>query len=321
MKILLVGGSGFVGRHLMRRLLAARIPFCAALHRNEDGLPAGVEVVRGTSLDSKFDWGPALAGCDAVVHLGARVHIMDDRSAHPLDDYRATNVDGTLSLGRQAIAAGIRRFVFLSSIKVNGEATRLGQPFTENDEPKPLDPYAISKLEAESGLRVLADHTDMGVVILRPPLVYGAGVRANFLSLMRWVHRGAPLPLAGIENRRSLIGVDNLVDLIVTGLDHPAAVNQTFLASDGEDLSTPELVPRLAAALGKKAYLLPIPQAWLLSGGKVLGRGAAVARLCASLQADISKTKEVLGWTPPVSVDEGLQRTANWFLNSRLKDR
>ena len=157
----------------------------------------------------------------------------------------------------------------------------------------------------------------MGVVILRPPLVYGPGLRANFLSMMRWLHRGVPLPLGGIDNRRSLIGVDNLVDLIVTGLHHSAAVNQTFLASDGEDLSTPELARRLAAVLGRKAHLLPIPQAWLLFGGKIAGQGAAVARLCASLQVDIGKTRDLLGWAPPVGIDDGLQGTADWFLNSR----
>jgi nucleoside-diphosphate-sugar epimerase len=317
LKVLLIGASGFVGRHLMRHLLAEGIPFRAAVHRSEDGFPAGVEVVRGTRLDSRFDWSPALAGCDAVVHLGARVHIMADKSADPLADYRAINVDGTLSLGRQAISAGIRRFVFLSSIKVNGEATRPGQPFTASDAPMPLDPYGISKLEAENGLRALAGNTAMGVVVLRPPLVYGPGVRANFLSMMCWLHRGVPLPLGGIDNRRSLIGVDNLVDLIATGLNHPAAVNQTFLASDGEDLSTSELARRLAAALEKRAHLLPIPQAWLLFGGRIAGQGGAVTRLCASLQVDIGKTGDVLGWRPPVSVDEGLRRTANWFLNSR----
>ncbi|ABD06261.1 NAD-dependent epimerase/dehydratase [Rhodopseudomonas palustris HaA2] len=291
------------------------VSFRAAVHRNEQGLPPGIDLVRGTRLDRDFDWGPALQGCDAVVHLGARVHVMNDGSADPLAEYRLTNVEGTMNLGRHA-AAHVRRFVFVSSVKVNGEETAPGRSISETDGPAPVDPYGISKLEAEIGLRTLA-WREPGLVILRPPLVYGPGVRANFRTMMRWLHRGVPLPLGSIENRRSLIGVDNLVDVIMTSLVHPAAANQTFLVSDGEDLSTPALLTRLAAALEVRARLLPFPPVLLERLARLAGQGAAISRLQNSLSLEIGKARQLLEWTPPVSVDEGLRRTAAAFLSER----
>jgi nucleoside-diphosphate-sugar epimerase len=313
-KVLLVGGSGFVGQHLIRRFISDGFAFRAAIHRNNDGFPPTVEVIRNTRLDANCDWSAALDGCDSVVHLGARVHIMDDASADALAEYRRTNVEGTLRLGRQASEAGIRRFVFLSSVKVMGESTGPGSAFTESDAPAPLSPYGISKLEAEIGLENLACGSDMDVVILRSPLIYGPGVRANFLSMMRWLYRGVPLPLSSIDNGRSLIGVGNLVDLMVRSLVHPAAANEVFLASDGEDLSTPELLRRLAHALGTKAYLLPFPPTLLASLAKLTRQQDAFSRLRDSLRIDISKTRLRLGWRPPVTVNDGLRQTAAWFL-------
>ena len=219
-------------------------------------------------------------------------------------------MQGTLNLARQAAAAGVRRFVFVSSIKVNGEVTQLGRPFTADDAPAPLDAYGVSKMEAEEGLRAIASQTGMEVVIVRPALVYGPGVKANFAAMMRWLRRGVPLPLGAIHNQRSLVALDNLVDLIVTCLTHPAAANQTFLVSDGEDVSTTELLRRMGQALSRPARLIPVPVSWLKLAAAMVVKPDVAQRLCASLQVDIEKTRRLLGWTPPLSLDEGLRRVA-----------
>jgi nucleoside-diphosphate-sugar epimerase len=268
-------------------------------------------------MTAATDWNAALKGVQVVVHCAARVHVMDDRSLDPLETYRQVNVDGTLNLASQAAQAGVRRFVFVSSIKVNGEVSRPSQPFTADEVPAPLDPYGISKLEAELGLREIEAKTGMEVVIVRSPLVFGPGVKANFASMMRWVAHEIPLPFGAIHNARSMVSLDNLVDLLVTCLEHPAATGQTFLVSDGEDLSTTELLRRTARAMGKKALLLPVPTFFLELSGALLGKRAVVQRLCGSLQVDIKKTKDLLGWSPPVSVDEGLRQTAIHFLKMR----
>ncbi|TFV34842.1 NAD-dependent epimerase/dehydratase family protein [Bradyrhizobium frederickii] len=316
MKTLVVGASGFVGGHLVRRLVADGVPLRAGIHRNRGGLPAGIDVIENVDLEGSFDWRSAIAGCDAVVHLGARVHVMRESSANALDVYRRVNVDGTLCLARQAAAAGVRRFVFLSSVKVCGESTALDAPFVETATPHPQDPYGLSKLEAERGLFELGSASGMQVVVLRPPLIYGPGVRANFLSMMRWLRRGIPLPLGSIENRRSLIGVGNMVDLICACLRHPAAAGEVFMASDGEDLSTSELLKRLAAALDTKARLLPIPAALLEGAAALAGQRALAQRLCLSLCVDSRKVRKMLDWQPPFSVNEELHRTARAFLGS-----
>lgn len=316
--ILLTGASGFVGRAVWA-LLEKRGPLRVVLRDTDAAaFQVGVDVVQGT-LSSEQDWVGALKGVSVVIHCAARVHVMNDESADPLAEFRRVNVDGTLRLARQAAEAGVRRFVFLSSIKVNGEHTLPGQPFMPDQLPAPVDPYGVSKYEAEKGLRELAHRTGMEVVIIRPPLVYGPGVKANFLAMMRWLARGIPLPLGAIGNRRSLVGIDNLVDLIVTCIDHPAAANQVFLVSDGEDLSTTELLVRMGRALGKPARLIPVPQRLLTLGASMLGKADIAQRLCGSLQVDISKTRELLGWRPPVSVDEGLRRTAeHWLANEGI---
>jgi nucleoside-diphosphate-sugar epimerase len=239
---------------------------------------------------------------------------MKDTSTDPLTEFCKVNVAGTANLARQAAKAGVKRFVFLSSIKVNGEFTEAGQPFTADDVPALEDPYGLSKHEAEQLLRQIAAETGMEVVIIRPPLVYGPGVKANFESMMRWLARGVPLPLAAVtNNRRSLVALDNLVDLIVTCLNHSAAANQTFLVSDGEDLSTAQLLKRMGAALGHPARLFYVPPALLKLGATVLNKPGIYQRLCGSLQLDIAKTRQLLGWSPPVSVDEGLRRAAEGF--------
>ncbi len=274
----------------------------------------GAKAVAIGSLSSETDWTAALRNVDQVVHLAARVHVMNDTSSNPLAEFRRVNVGGTAALACQAAVAGVRRFVFLSSIKVNGELTQEGQPFTADDVPAPEDPYGVSKHEAEQLLRQIADETGIEVVIIRPPLVYGPGVKANFESMMRWLARGVPLPLAAVsQNRRSLVSMDNLVDLIVTCLNYPAAADQTFLVSDGEDLSTVQLLKRMGAAMGQPARLFYLPPAFMKLGATVLNKPGIYQRLCGSLQLDIAKTRHLLGWTPPVSVDEGLRSAAGGF--------
>ncbi len=315
--IFVTGGTGFVGSALLNRLLRDGYKTSANVRSSVSNIPGGVQSLLIGGITAATDWNAALKGVQVVVHCAARVHVMDDRSLDPLEAYRQVNVDGTLNLANQAAQAGVRRFVFVSSIKVNGEVSRPSQPFTADQVPAPLDPYGISKLEAELGLREIESKTGMEVVIVRPPLVFGPGVKANFASMMRWVVHEIPLPLGAIHNARSMVSLDNLVDLLVTCLEHPAARGQTFLVSDGEDLSTTELLRRTARAMGKKALLLPVPTFFLELSGALLGKRAVVQRLCGSLQVDIKKTKDLLGWSPPVSVDEGLRQTATHFLKMR----
>jgi len=250
----------------------------------------------------------ALTGMDVVVHTAARVHVMDDSAQDPLTEFRDVNVTGTMNLARQAAAAGVKRFVFISSIKVNGEQTSGSQQFESTDSPALEDPYGVSKWEAEVGLKKLALETGMEVVIIRPPLVYGPGVKGNFASMIKLVEKGLPLPLGAIHNKRSLVALDNLVDLIITCIDHHAAANQTFLVSDGEDLSTTELLRGVAEAIGKPSRLIPVPASLLQFGATLLGKKAVAKRLLGSLQVDISHTQECLNWTPPLTVKQGLQR-------------
>ena len=259
-------------------------------------------------LTATTDWAFAAAGQQVVIHAAARVHVINETASDPLTAFQVVNVDATLNLARQAVSAGVKRFVFISSIKVNGESTEPGHAFTEADTPNLQDAYGQSKHEAEQGLRQLSADTGMEVVIIRPPLVYGPGVKANFASLMRAVQRGWPLPLGTVHNQRSLVALDNLVDFIVTCITHPRAANQTFLVSDGEDLSTPDLIRRMARAVNRPARLLPVPVWALKAGALLLGKGDAVQRLCGNLQVDISKSRTLLGWNPPISVDEGLRR-------------
>jgi nucleoside-diphosphate-sugar epimerase len=310
-RILLTGGTGWVGSALTRTLLARSCDTVLGV-RSEAPLPlAGTRTARLGPLGASLQWPVELRDRQVVVHLAARVHVMNERAANPLQAFREANTVGTLQLARLAAQAGVRRFVFVSSVKVNGESTTAGEPFTANDVPAPQDPYGISKAEAETGLRQIGQETGMEVVIVRPPLVYGPGVKANFASLLRVLGRGVPLPLGlATNNRRSLVALDNLVDLLITCIDHPAAANQTFLVSDGEDLSTTALLRRMGQAMGRPARLLPVPPALLRWGAAAVGKRDVAQRLFGNLQVDITHTRETLGWTPPISVDEGLRRAA-----------
>lgn len=314
--IFVTGASGFVGGALVNRLASAGDCRVFALVRREGvTLPASAVPVR-VGADYLAGESLALEGVDVLVHCAARVHVMSDASSDPLTEYRKVNVEGTLKLAEQAAQAGVRRFIFISSIKVNGEGTQMGAPYTADDVPAPCDPYGVSKMEAEQQLLSLAQRSGMEVVIIRPVLVYGPGVKANFRSMMNWLNKGAVLPLGAIRNQRSLVALDNLVDLIVTCLDHPAAANQTFLASDGDDMSTTDLLRRMGIALGKPARLIPVPAALLQLGATVLGRKAIGQRLCGSLQVDIGKTRQLLGWNPPLTVASALRKTAESFQGS-----
>lgn len=311
--IFVTGASGFVGAALVDRLASEdQFRVVALLRREGVSLPARAIPVR-VSNDYLNEELLSLDGVDVLVHCAARVHIMSDASIDALTEYRKVNVEGTMRLAQQAASAGVKRFVFISSIKVNGEGTRLGAPYTADDVPAPCDPYGISKMEAEQQLRLLAESSGMEVVIVRPVLVYGPGVKANFWAMMNWLNKGVILPLGSIRNQRSLVALDNLIDLIVTCLNHSSAANQTFLVSDGCDMSTTELLTRMGVALGRPARLIPVPTVLLKLVAAMIGRKDIGLRLCGSLQVDIEKTCKVLGWVPPSTVACALRKTAESF--------
>jgi UDP-glucose 4-epimerase len=314
-RVLVTGANGFVGSALCRALADSGHTVRAAL-RNDGPLPAGAsqKAIVG-DIAAAVDWGPLLIGVDAVVHAAARAHVLHD-AADNADLYLAANLHATTRLAEAAARAGIRRFVYLSSIKVNGEETS-GCAFTPADRPNPQDVYGRSKLLAEQSLLAVAARTGMQVAIVRPPLVYGPGVRANFLRLMRWVDAGWPLPLGLVDNRRSLVSIWNLCDLLVRLLGDDVPADRVWFVSDGEDLSTRELIRRLGVAMGRKVSMPPVPVVLLRGVAALTGKGAEVARLCSSLSVDISRTASELGWSAPVRIDECLARTVAWYLSER----
>ena len=315
-RIVVTGGNGFVGSAVLKLIeerghqpvLVSRTPSING-KKFEEHLIAG--------LTAETDWEDFLEGCEAVIHLAARVHIMNDDSTDPLAEFRKVNTEGTLNLARQAAAAGVKRFIYLSSIKVNGEGTEMGTCFSPNDQFIPDDPYGLSKYEAEQGLLALGAETGMEVVIIRPPLVYGPGVKANFASMMKWVKRGVPLPFGAVHNKRSLVALDNLVSFIIHCLDHSKAANEVFLISDGEDVSTTVLLQTVAKAFGKKAFLIPVPVSFMKFAAKLLGKGDVADRLFGSLQVDSSKARDLLGWQPVITMDDALKKTVDAYLNEK----
>jgi nucleoside-diphosphate-sugar epimerase len=315
-RVLVTGANGFIGQAVCHDLLSRGYHVVGAVRGKSDARQATVvESLAMGEIDEHTDWSAALAETDSVVHLAARVHLMRETAADPLAEYRRVNVKLTVNLARHAARCGVRRFVFVSSVKVNGESTPVGQPFTADDVPRPKDPYGLSKLEAEQALLQLAERTGMEVVIIRPVLVYGPGVKANFHEMMRWLLKGIPLPIGALHNQRSLVALVNLADFIATCLHHPAAANQTFLVSDGEDLTVTGLLQRTAAAFRRPARLLPVPMFMLRIAGRMFGMEDVVQRLCETLQVDITKSRRLLGWEPPVSVDVALLQTVQQFRN------
>jgi nucleoside-diphosphate-sugar epimerase len=313
MNVLLTGATGFVGTAVMARFTGEDCHLRAALteERNTRNWPAAVERVNVGPLSECSDFSKALAGIDVVMHLAARVHVMNDTATDALAEFRRVNVAATANLARQAAGAGVQRLVFVSSIKVLGEET--AAPYTDGSVPHPREPYAVSKWEAEQELRRIEAETGLEVVVVRPPLVYGPGVKANFLSMMKLVARGYPLPLASVRNRRSLIHVGNLADALTLCARHPDAAGKTYLVSDGDDVSTPELLRRTARALGVPARLFPFPVVLLRLAAALTGNTAAVARLTGSLAVDSAGIRSDLAWRPPVTMEEGLRLTADWF--------
>lgn len=312
--ILITGANGFVGSALAARLVRDGRQVLAAVRSQRANLPPGVQTIVSGDLQSPGVPFAMPAGVSCVVHAAARVHMIEETSGDPLAEFRRVNVEGTLALARAALISGVSRFVFISSVKVNGEATLPGQPFRADDPPAPQDPYGVSKCEGEQALRELARNSNLEVVVVRPPLVYGPGVRANFRALMRLLRTGLPLPFGAIENRRSLVGIENLVDVLTTCVDAPAAAHRTFLVSDDEDVSTTELLRRLGKALDVKPRLIPVPPRLLTAGAALLGKAERMRRLCESLQVDVSATRQALGWRPRFALDEGLAGTAEHYL-------
>jgi nucleoside-diphosphate-sugar epimerase len=315
MTLLLTGASGFVGQNILKTMQQCGLKV-RPVYRSINSAKGQSHSVLVPDWDSSTCWSQALQGIDVVIHSAARAHIVREVSFDPLTEYRRVNVQGTLNLARQAAQKGSRRFVFLSSIKVNGEETQSGQSFTSDDIPLPLDPYGVSKLEAEYGLREIESKTGMEVVVIRPTLVYGPNVRANFLRILKIVDRGIPLPFGSVKNKRSMVSIDNLVDLVSICISHPMAAGQTFIASDGHDLSTPELICQLALLMGRQAHLISVPPRLLRLLGTLIGRRNDVERLLGTLQVDIGHTRNTLDWTPPVNVQVGLSKTVDWYLSA-----
>ncbi|WP_226377600.1 UDP-glucose 4-epimerase family protein [Citrifermentans bremense] len=312
-RILMTGATGFVGAFLAKRLLLENLRVTAAVLEGEETafLPSGVATVVVPPLSELSVYKAAFQGIDTVIHLAARVHIMQDTAADPLDEFRKVNLHGTVRLARQAAAAGVKRLVFISTVKVHGEET--DHPYCELSPLAPSDPYGISKSEAEAALHRIAAETGLEVVIVRPPLVYGAGVKANFLKLMSIIDHGIPLPFASISNKRSLVYVENLVDAVAFSATAANAAGQTYLVSDNDDVSTPELIRRLAGALSRSSRLLPLSPTLMRTAGKMFGKSQSVERLLGSLQVDSSKIRRELGWVPPFTMEQGLKKTALWF--------
>ena len=315
-KLLLTGATGFVGKALCSELLRkGEMVFTVQRFVNHE--VENIEVTIVGSIDKNTDWGKAFIDIDVVIHLAARVHVMHDNASNPLDEFRKVNVEGTEHLARSAASSGVKRLVYVSSIKVNGEATFGLKQFTESDEASPQDPYDVSKWEAEQALHRVAQKTGLEIVIVRPPLVYGAGVKGNFAQMLKMLTNNIPLPLASVNNRRSLVYIENLVDALILCATHPAAKGKTYLVSDGEDISTTDLLHQLGVAMGKPARLFPFPQSLLKLAGRLVSKSDQVDRLLGSLRVDSGKIRRELGWQPPYTVQEGLRRTGERYLNEK----
>jgi nucleoside-diphosphate-sugar epimerase len=322
MRVLISGATGFVGRSLVRSLIDSNCRVISIVRESQFNLPEQVVQVTvsdlenwsDTNLSFKNNFKKILIDVDVVIHLAARAHLLVDKSNDPLAKFREINTDATVIFANLAAEAGVNRFIYLSSIGVNGNKS--SQPFTEQDDPKPHNAYAISKHEAENGLLALAKESKMQVVIIRPPLVYGPNAPGNFATLIKWIYKGVPLPFGAIDNQRSFVALENLISFIIYCIDHPKAANEVFLISDGEDVSTTELLRKVAKALGKKPWLIPIPMIWMIFAAKLVGKNNIASQLFGSLQVDSTKARAVLGWKPVISMDAQLKKTADAYLEN-----
>ncbi len=312
MKVLVTGANGFVGQTLCRKLIEQGYSVRGAVRNGLVVLPLGVDKSVVGSIGESSVWSDALRGIDVVIHLAARVHVMEERSLDPLSEFRMVNVVGTMRLATAAIESGVRRLVYVSTVKVNGEETA-DTPFSEGDTPNPQDPYAISKWEAEEVLRKISNESGLEIAILRPPLVYGPGVGGNFIRMLYWIKKGFPLPLGLVKNRRSMVYVENLADALMACAFHPKAANETFLVSDRETVATPELIRMLSKQMGGRPAIFPFPLPLLHWAGRLAGKSDELKRLTESLEIDSGKIRERLGWQPPYDISEGLARTVRWF--------
>ncbi len=313
--VAVTGASGFVGSALLKSISSDGKYSVRAIYRSSPSVTLeNCKTFECGDLDQHTDYSTALEGVDIVVHCAARVHVMSERASDPMAEFRAANVIATENLARTAARCGVKRFIFISSIKVNGEATQFGTPYRADDVAAPADPYGVSKLEAENALKLVAAETGMDFVIIRPVLVYGPGVKANFRNMMKWLRKGVVLPFGAINNRRSLVSLNNLTDLIRVCLTHSAAANQTFLVSDGEDVSTTQLLTKMANALGCRPRLIPVPGVLLVAAATLFKKKSLSQRLCGNLQVDIDKNFELLGWRPKMALAEGVKLTAEHYL-------
>lgn len=316
-RVLVTGANGYIGQALCRRLVADGCQVIGTVRNSSNGVVQGIHKAVTGDIQSFENWGPLLDGVAGVFHLAAHVHVLNERAKDRLSDFRRTNVEGTRKLLRACAARGVRKFIHLSTAKVHGEGRPT--PYCEADALLPQDPYAISKAEAEQQVRSVGARGDLETVVIRPPLVYGPNVKANFLKLIHMAHRRIPLPLASVDNRRSLVFLDNLVDFMVYCLSHPKAANHAFLISDGTDISTGGLYIKISEALGLKGRLFHVPPAILILLGQLTGKTAVVDRLCGSLTVDTTKAREMLGWQPPATIDRGIQETIDWYLQPGAK--
>jgi nucleoside-diphosphate-sugar epimerase len=317
-RVVITGASGFVGKALCKRFMADGHDVTGTIHsaRSAQAVPGGTHQIFVKDLSPETDWSDGLKNADIVVHLAARVHVVDDTASDPLFEFRKVNLQGTKHLAEAAMSSGVKRFIYLSSIKVNGEATPKEAAFSEDDKPRPRDPYGVSKLETEEALRAMIGRSPMEIVIIRPPLVYGPEVTANARRLFASVYKNQPFPLASVNNKRSLIYLGNLVDAITTCAFHPKAAGQLYLVSDGEDLSTPDLIRRIAAAFGGSPRLFHVPVGLMTFAAALLGKRAMIHRLTGSLRVNHSKITRELGWQPPFTTSHGIGATAEWYLQS-----
>jgi len=317
-KILITGATGFVGRTLFENLKSKKKYLVhLSTRNNQEKLLEGEKTFNISEIDSNTNWKDALDGVDCIVHCAARAHMMEKKQTDSLNSYRRVNVDGTRNLAKQAAAIGIKRFIFLSSIKVNGEETIASKSFKYDDIPQPEDAYGITKWEAEQALFEISKQTGLEVVIIRPPLVYGEGVKGNFLRLLNLVYKQIPLPFANINNLRSFIGLDNLLDLIICCIQHPKAAGKTFLVSDGEDVSTSDLIKKLSKLMNRSPRLFQVPQSIIQLIGRLVGKSSEIKRLLGSLRIDNSYAREILGWSPAFSLDESLEKAVRGYLKNR----